>query len=113
MMVGGEAFPVTLARDLRSLVGGELINMYGPTETTIWSSTHAITDVGDTVPIGRPIANTDMLVLDARLNLLPPGAPGIDLTANQGFFLAGLTFNRRCYSQENSSPPLIKGTAHG
>jgi len=45
--------------------------------------------------------------------MLAPGAPGIDLTANQGFFLAGLTFNRRCYSQENSSPPLIKATAHG
>jgi hypothetical protein len=45
--------------------------------------------------------------------MLPPAAPGIDLTANQGFFLAGLTVDRRCYSQENSSPPLIKGTALG
>jgi natural product biosynthesis luciferase-like monooxygenase protein len=76
MMVGGEALPVALARELRGLVGGELINMYGPTETTIWSSTHAITDVGDSVPIGRPIANTDMLVLDGRLNLQPAGTAG-------------------------------------
>jgi hypothetical protein len=63
-----------------------------------------------TIVLGRRAAS--QLGIFFRI-MLPPGAPGIDLTANQGFSLVGLTVNRLCYSQENSSPPLIKGTAHG
>lgn len=76
LMVGGEAFPPPLARDLERLVRGDVINMYGPTETTIWSTTHPVRAVGDDVPIGRPIANTDLLVLDALQQPVPNGALG-------------------------------------
>jgi natural product biosynthesis luciferase-like monooxygenase protein len=76
MMVGGEALPIALARDLQSLVGGRLINMYGPTETTIWSTTWALEGPIDAVPIGTPIANTDVLVLDAHQQPSPVGALG-------------------------------------
>src|SRR5690606_27914293 len=41
VMVGGEAFPEPLARQLTALVGGSVMNMYGPTETTIWSTVHS------------------------------------------------------------------------
>jgi natural product biosynthesis luciferase-like monooxygenase protein len=76
MMVGGEALPVALARELQSLVGGRLVNMYGPTETTIWSTTWALEGQIDSVPIGTPIANTDVLVLDAHQQPSPVGALG-------------------------------------
>jgi hypothetical protein len=76
MMIGGEALPVPLARELRSLLGGSLTNMYGPTETTIWSSTQAVDAGMPVIPIGTPIANTHLYVLDERRQPLPVGVPG-------------------------------------
>lgn len=79
MMVGGEAFPPELARNLRRVVGGRVTNMYGPTETTIWS---AVGDVGDAelpttnVSIGRPLPNQSVYILDQRQQLLPAGVAG-------------------------------------
>ncbi len=65
LMVGGEALPVALAAELVDLVPGRLTNMYGPTETTIWSLVHEIDEAPTAVvPIGRPIANTTVHVLD-------------------------------------------------
>ncbi|MFF2951680.1 amino acid adenylation domain-containing protein [Kitasatospora sp. NPDC057965] len=73
VLAGGEALPDGLAR--RLLAGGmELWNMYGPTETTIWS---AVAEVGEgPISIGAPIANTELHVLDERGRLVPPGVPG-------------------------------------
>jgi natural product biosynthesis luciferase-like monooxygenase protein len=78
VMIGGEAFPVGLAEELAGLVSGSVTNMYGPTETTIWSLTHDAKDRPEhgTVPIGRPIANTQLYVLDGSLELVPVGVPG-------------------------------------
>ena len=77
MLVGGEALPTALAAELRSLLPGRLTNMYGPTETTIWSLVHEIDTVDDgPVPIGRPIANTTISILDDLGELLPPGSHG-------------------------------------
>ncbi len=75
ILIGGEAFPAPLARDLLS-VNDNVHNMYGPTETTIWSSTHQVEPRVPSVPIGRPIANTEMYILDDNRRLLPPGTPG-------------------------------------
>ncbi|KNB53183.1 amino acid adenylation domain-containing protein [Streptomyces caatingaensis] len=74
MLCGGEALPPDLARDLLA-TGGRLWNLYGPTETTIWS---AVTEVrpGERPLIGPPIANTRFHVLDAERRPLPPGVPG-------------------------------------
>ncbi|MEV4135109.1 amino acid adenylation domain-containing protein [Dactylosporangium sp. NPDC049742] len=70
---GGEALPAGLARRLRA-VGLPLWNMYGPTETTIWS---AVAEVGDgPISIGEPIANTQLYVLDEAGRLVPQGVPG-------------------------------------
>ncbi len=64
VLCGGEALPRSLAERLLPLCG-ELWNMYGPTETTIWSSVYRVTDFNWTAaPIGHPIANTQMYVLD-------------------------------------------------
>jgi len=76
MMVGGEALPTALAGELRELAVGEVTNMYGPTETTIWSSTASLDREPGSVPIGRPIANTRMYVLDRRRQPVPIGCPG-------------------------------------
>ncbi|MBX3233429.1 MAG: amino acid adenylation domain-containing protein [Labilithrix sp.] len=78
-LCGGEPFPKELARELLPRVA-EVWNMYGPTETTVWSTAHRVRpeDVeGErSVPIGRPIANTQVYVLDPRRRLVPRGAVG-------------------------------------
>ena len=76
LLVGGEAFPPALARELKALVGGAVMNMYGPTETTIWSATHPVESSEAGVPLGRPLANQEIFILDSRQGLLPPGVPG-------------------------------------
>jgi natural product biosynthesis luciferase-like monooxygenase protein len=75
LLVGGEALPPPLARELRSLVP-VVHNMYGPTETTIWSSSYAVAGDEDVVPIGTPLANTELLVLDRARRVVPRGVPG-------------------------------------
>jgi amino acid adenylation domain-containing protein/non-ribosomal peptide synthase protein (TIGR01720 family) len=75
VLVGGEAVPRDLAAELCRRCSA-VWNMYGPTETTIWSTLHRI-EVGEaTVPIGRPIANTRVYVLDRRGAPVPIGVPG-------------------------------------
>jgi natural product biosynthesis luciferase-like monooxygenase protein len=64
MLVGGEALPGRLAGDLAGLTGGPVLNMYGPTETTIWSSVESTLGGEGTVNIGHPIANTALYALD-------------------------------------------------
>ena len=75
MLCGGEALPRGLASQLLA-VGGELWNMYGPTETTIWSSVARVRPGTGPVPIGGPIANTQFHILDSNLRQTPIGAPG-------------------------------------
>lgn len=76
LLVGGEALPLAMARELAGLVRGRVVNVYGPTETTVWSSTWDITSEIEEVAIGRPIANTELLTLDSTRNVAPPGAEG-------------------------------------
>ncbi|MBZ5595291.1 MAG: LLM class flavin-dependent oxidoreductase [Acidobacteriia bacterium] len=76
LMVGGEALPQSLAEQLHALPVGEIFNMYGPTETTIWSTTHRLVKGENPVPIGRPIANTSVYVLDESLSPVPTGEAG-------------------------------------
>ncbi|WP_433206346.1 amino acid adenylation domain-containing protein [Dactylosporangium sp. CS-047395] len=73
VLVGGEALPPDLAAALRKHAA-EVTNLYGPTETTIWSTAYRLTD--DTVSVGRPIWNTRAYVLDAALRPVPDGFPG-------------------------------------
>lgn len=75
IMVGGEAFPPSLAADLTALVGGRVMNMYGPTETTIWSAVHEL-DSAEAPPLGKPLANQQVHILDRRMQRVRPGTPG-------------------------------------
>ncbi|WP_436534841.1 amino acid adenylation domain-containing protein [Actinoplanes sp. HUAS TT8] len=73
VLVGGEALPPELAAELRKHAA-EVTNLYGPTETTIWSTAHRLTC--DTVSVGHPVQNTRAYVLDAALRPVPDGFPG-------------------------------------
>ncbi|WP_346072797.1 non-ribosomal peptide synthase/polyketide synthase [Saccharopolyspora thermophila] len=75
MLVGGEALPAVLAERMLGL-DGRVINLYGPTETTIWSAASEIRHVDGPPPIGRPIGNTSLHVLDANLRPVPVGVAG-------------------------------------
>ncbi len=74
-LIGGEAIPVDLADQLIQREG-YFWNMYGPTETTIWSSVNKITAPGEKILLGRPIANTEFFVLDKYNNPVPIGVSG-------------------------------------
>jgi amino acid adenylation domain-containing protein/non-ribosomal peptide synthase protein (TIGR01720 family) len=74
ILCGGEALPPDLAEELLSR-GKALWNLYGPTETTIWSAVHRV-ESSERISIGRPIANTQFYVLDDQLQPLPIGVSG-------------------------------------
>ncbi|MCA0869495.1 LLM class flavin-dependent oxidoreductase [Seohaeicola saemankumensis] len=77
LMLGGEALPGDLVEDLRECTGAAIQNMYGPTETTIWSTTEMVAPgVRGTVNVGRPIANTSVYVRDGTGRPAPIGVPG-------------------------------------
>jgi acyl-CoA synthetase (AMP-forming)/AMP-acid ligase II len=75
VLCGGEALTADLARKLVER-SSDVWNLYGPTETTIWSAIHQVTSVQESVPVGRAIANTEIYVLDAHLHPVPAGVPG-------------------------------------
>ena len=82
LMLGGEALPLSLAREISSGLRCRLINMYGPTETTIWSATGEFS--GDLISVGRPIANTQLYILDPRCEPVPLGVTGELYIAGEG-----------------------------
>ncbi|WP_334191072.1 non-ribosomal peptide synthetase, partial [Noviherbaspirillum sp.] len=80
LIVGGDALdPRVIARVLRDCAPHHLINGYGPTETTVFAATHEVEAVAEdarSVPIGRPISNTQIYILDSYLQPVPIGAVG-------------------------------------
>ena len=82
ILCGGEPWPQDLAARLLPKCAS-LWNMYGPTETTIWSSVYRI-GADAKVWLGAPIANTQFYVVDAHLQLQPPGVPGELLIGGDG-----------------------------
>ena len=76
ILIGGEALPASLVDSLRQSFTGEIYNMYGPTETSIWSTVYRVQEHRGSIPIGKPIANTQVYVLDSQLQMVPPGGIG-------------------------------------
>ncbi|WP_405959453.1 amino acid adenylation domain-containing protein [Streptomyces sp. NBC_00024] len=79
-VLAGEVLPPGLVEThFRRSPGVALFNEYGPTEATVWASVHAVSAQdarGSRVPIGRPIPNARIHLLDKALNPVPPGVPG-------------------------------------
>ena len=111
MLTGGEPLPGELARALASQQGRRLTNLYGPTETTIWSAAMALDgdELGDDVespPIGRPIWNTRAYVLDRWLEPVPSGVVG-------ELYIAGLGLARGYLNRVGLTAERFVADPHG
>ncbi|MCL4176656.1 MAG: amino acid adenylation domain-containing protein [Verrucomicrobia bacterium] len=98
LLLGGEVLPVTLAGQLRRSLPGDLFNLYGPTETTVYSTAHRVAEMGSTIPIGRPMVNTEIYILDNTLAPVPAGVPGELFIGGEG--VASGYLNRRELTEE-------------
>ena len=107
ILCGGEALPKDLATKLIWRTS-ELWNMYGPTETTIWSTLKLINDVED-ITIGKPIANTLVYILDSTLNKTGEGEIGEIFIAGDG--VAKGYLNRPELTDERFIDDLFQGKA--
>ncbi|MER5793880.1 non-ribosomal peptide synthase/polyketide synthase [Streptomyces sp. NPDC001980] len=76
VLCSGEALPVALTRRCHQVLDAELHNLYGPTEASVDVTAIGIGPDATAVPIGRPVWNTRLHVLDAGLRPVPPGVPG-------------------------------------
>ncbi len=82
IMLGGESVPFELCETINTLTNAEIFNVYGPTETTVWSAFSKVTDSDMT--IGKPIANTQIYIVDKYNNLMPIGKIGELCIAGDG-----------------------------
>ncbi len=108
VLCGGEAFPRELANELVKRANS-VWNMYGPTETTIWSATGEVKAGEGPVVIGPPIDNTQFYVLEANGQLVPIGVPGELYIGGDGlargyFHRAELTAEKFVASQFSGDP---------
>ncbi|MEO5922625.1 MAG: amino acid adenylation domain-containing protein [Bryobacteraceae bacterium] len=107
-LIGGESLPADLVPLLLARTAS-LWNMYGPTETTIWSSVQQVTRTGEEITVGVPIANTTFHVVDARLNPVPIGVAGELLIGGDGLARgyrerADLTAEKFIVNQSSAAP---------
>ncbi|MCV9935355.1 amino acid adenylation domain-containing protein [Boseaceae bacterium BT-24-1] len=109
MLCGGEALPLDLARKLLE-GGGELWNMYGPTETTIWSSVARIQPDDEVITIGLPIANTQFYIVDGNNEPVGVGIPGELLIAGTGL-ARGYANNPKLTATSFIANPVDPGTS--
>ena len=75
MIFGGEALSYDLVRKIRNYTSAKIFNIYGPAETTVWSTNKEVTSTND-ITIGKPIANTQIYILGQDHALLPVGVAG-------------------------------------
>lgn len=102
IFLGGEALPGPLVEALGQVTRAQVLNMYGPTETTIWSAVGPAQAVPGVVPIGAPIANTALYVLDEGGAPCAIGQPGELWIGGQG--VARGYWQRDTLTQERFRP---------
>jgi amino acid adenylation domain-containing protein len=107
MWCGGEALSRELAERLLA-TGGTLWNLYGPTETTIWSALQGVERGSGPVAIGRPVGNTQIYILDQGLQAQPVGVPGEIYIGGEGVAMG--YHGRRELTAERFLPNPFAGT---
>lgn len=109
VMCGGEVFSLELKERFSRTLNAQIYNLYGPTETTIQSTFHrcSAAETYGYVPIGQPIANTQVYVLDQGMELLPLGVAGMLYIGGVG--LARGYLNRADLTAEHFVPDLFSG----
>ncbi|HLM47249.1 MAG TPA: amino acid adenylation domain-containing protein, partial [Myxococcaceae bacterium] len=93
VLAGGDVLPVVRVRELLARGAPLVVNGYGPTENTTFTCCHPVTSassLGSSVPVGRPISNTQVYVLDAHRQPVPVGVPGELFTGGDGLALGYL-----------------------
>ncbi len=116
LITGGEALTRSLVAEIEACGAGcKLINHYGPTETTVGSLTQPLSDLEAgqgpklTIPIGKPIANTQVYVLDALLQVVPEGVTGELYIAGAGVS-AGYIGQPKLTAERFLPNPFIEGS---
>lgn len=108
ILIGGEQFPHHLLTTLKKISPARLFNLYGPSETTIWSSIAELTGT-EKITIGRPIANTQIYILDQSLNPVETGRIGEIFIGGDG--VAKGYINNETLTAERFIPnPFIVGS---
>ncbi len=108
IMLGGESFPINILNNLKRIKNLKIYNMYGPTETTIWSTVGELT-YSENINIGRPIANTQAYIVDKNMKLQPLGLAGELCIAGDG--LSRGYFNKNELTDEKFiDNPFQKGS---
>jgi len=113
LITGGEALTQTLVAEIQACGAGcAVINHYGPTETTVGSLTQPLSALGHTpkltIPIGRPIANTQVYVLDAQMQMVPEGVAGELYIAGAGVS-AGYVGQPKLTAERFVANPFVSG----
>lgn len=106
IILGGEVFDKRLYNKLRSYTDAEIINIYGPSETTVWSSIKPINT--DDITIGKPVANTQIYILDNYQKPVPINVVGELCIAGDGV-CAGYLNRPELTSQSFINNPFGKG----
>ncbi len=104
VLCGGDLLSKSLAKKLIN-TSADVWNMYGPTETTIWSSIKKVTKAEEASNIGRPIQNTTFYILDKSLGLLPIGTPGNIYIGGDGLAL-GYLKNKKLTEEKFITSPF-------
>ncbi|MCD5997228.1 amino acid adenylation domain-containing protein [Pseudomonas sp. CDFA 602] len=106
IICSGEALPAELQRQVLAQTASELHNLYGPTEAAIDVTSWACREDGSSVPIGRPIANTQIHILDADLNPVPVGVAG-------ELYIAGVNLARGYLARPSLTAERFVANPHG
>lgn len=108
ILIGGESFPETLLTQLKQITPAEIYNGYGPTETTVYSIVQNITNA-DRITIGKPVANTQIYILDQNLGLVPVGTTGEIYISGDGL-ARGYLNNNELTAKSFIANPYMPGT---
>ena len=108
ILIGGEPFPTSLLSSLKEITDSQIFNMYGPTETAIWSTVKDLT-FANKITIGKPIINTQVYILNNNLKPMPIGVPGEIYISGDGLS-KGYLNNKELTKSSFINNPFIENT---